>query len=142
MKQSTDNEPPKELNRKDCFVMRSLLRQWYGRDYSAREITAYQRKAISVSDMVEKVASRALSPGMVLFSRICNEWAELVGQQIAMYVIPVALQNGCLLIEVRHNAWLRELHGQTGEMIKDKLISTYGNEIYEIKYVPAGRRRR
>lgn len=122
--------------------MRSLLQQWYGRDYSEREIIAYQRKAISVSEAVEKVASRALSPGMVLFSRICKEWTEMVGPQIAQYVIPVALQNGCLMIEVRHSAWLNELNGKTGEMIRDKINSIYGKEIYEIKYVPAGRRRR
>ncbi len=142
MNKTSKIKAAEDLNRKDCYMMRDLLYQWYGRNYSEREITAYQRKAVSVADMVEKVASGALSPGMVLFARISNEWPELVGPQIAMYVTPVALQGGCLMIEVRHNAWLNELKGRTGKMIEEKLKSTYGNDIAEITYVPSGRRRR
>ena len=78
---------------------------------------------------------------MLQLAKLSEEWKSIVGEQLAMFIAPVALQGKCLLIEVNHSAWMREMNGRTGEMLKEKIQKAFP-DIKEIRFVPAGRRRR
>lgn len=135
------NQSSKRAILKENNTMRWLLRQWYGSTYGGNEITAYQCKSLSVAENVGKIAEGALSAGMLQFAKISEEWKSIVGEQLAMFIAPVALQEKCLLIEVNHSAWMREMNGRPGQMLKEKIQKKFP-DITEIRFVPAGRRRK
>jgi len=124
--------PPKELY--------SLLRDWYGADRADAEMTAYCPEPVLMSDLLDKVVSRVMSPQNIELIKLQHNWNVLVGEQLGRFTAPVGIQYDNLYVEVNHSAWLRELRGS----IKQRLLVNAQHacksiEIKDLVFVLKGR---
>ena len=87
-----------------------LLSQWYGKERAAVEIAAHTCQPEAIGNIIDKVL---LEPGkrnnLNVIAGLQAQWKELVGGCFAAYTAPKTLQDGKLVIEVRHSALIAEL---------------------------------
>jgi len=126
---------------KDFYKMYSLLKDWYGKERAKVEINAYTPKAVAAGDVAHKLLKKTLCPDLLKSIKLRENWADIVGAQIAEIASPVSLKEKVLYVEVKHSVWLRELSvGATKAMLIKKINERYKEiNCRDIQFVPEGR---
>jgi len=86
-----------------------LLKDWYGTDYASTEMAAHTHQPEAVKEVMDRLLKSIDSPENNLFLQISARWQEIAGPQLSRLTAPQKLEGGCLNLEVRHSALLREL---------------------------------
>jgi hypothetical protein len=84
----------------------SMLEDWYGRDRAQAERIRFLPGAVPLTELVERIAKKALPYGMMEFGRIEDAWPQIAGAEISAKAKPFRLDGNKLLVEVSHPAWL------------------------------------
>ncbi len=80
----------------------------------------------TLGDFVPKVMKGFGLEGRVWEQQITDNWAKLVGPQIAQHTKPGRINYGTLIVFVSSSAWLSELVRYGQKQILDKLHARFG----------------
>ena len=128
------------FRRKELDKFNRILDDWYGADRAACEMIPKLPQASLISDCIDKVLKRQFKPGDRKLMDVKSNWEQLVGVQIAKIAHPIRMYKGVIYIEVVHNAWLRELQGNSKILILNNINKYCGASFCkEVKFTPAGR---
>ncbi len=94
---------------RDRDPLPGLLREWHGSDLARGEVLSRLPHEIPVSEAVEQVLCRVISPDELRLRRLREEWAAVVGAPIARVSEPHHLHKGVLYVMVRGAAMRMEL---------------------------------
>lgn len=111
--------------------LESVLQDWYGEDYSSREIENLQRSEQSLASLMEKTIDNLDSGEHRSIRRIWAQWKEIVGVEIAPHTEPRSLNNGVLIVEVFDAGWMFRL-----QMVQRDLLAKV-NAVLEKKKIRA-----
>ena len=75
-----------------------LLRNWYGPERAAVEISAHTPQPLALSDVVEAVCGDIRSPEVAHFIELETSWEEIIGPAMARLARPVRLQEKVLYL--------------------------------------------
>ena len=129
----------KELGERS--TRRSLLDSWYGRDYAAVEMAA-RGAAAPFGDALDALSEKLFSAETRRTMQLKREWPAIAGEQLAVLAGFGGFAEGVLALEVRHSAFLRELR-ELGPEIRAKVNAALGGEFCrEVRFEPAGSRKR
>ena len=71
---------------------------------------------------------------------LLKHWEEIAGAQIALVTSPLNINDGVIIVEVLHSAWLQELRGPTAKLIIDNINRICGETFCQkLRFVPAGK---
>ena len=116
------------------------LRDWYGCERGDLEMTHYQPQPHQVGKTVEKLMGNFVSEDLAVLIKIKNNWDRIVGDNVKRFAVPYCLEDGVLVVEVCHPAWLRELNGSFKQVILQKIQDSFGVDLCrEISFIPGGR---
>ena len=87
----------------------SLLNDWYGGEFASVEIAAHISQPHSLKDGVRTVMAGLETPEARALRTLRDRWPEVAGDWISKVAVPWELRDGVLVLNVRHNALLREL---------------------------------
>lgn len=87
----------------------SLLSEWYGRDFADVEIAAHVSQPQPLTGGIRAVMASLETPEARALRKLRDMWPQVAGEWISKVTVPGELHDGVLLLEVRHNALLREL---------------------------------
>lgn len=62
-----------------------------------------------IAEVLEQTIKKLKITGRLKQGSIFNDWAKMVGKQIALKAKPLFLRNGCLTLETDSPAWSQEL---------------------------------
>lgn len=128
------------FKRKELDKFNRILDEWYGSDRAAREMIPKLPDAVKISDCLDKVLNKQFKPCDRKLMDVKSNWEALVGSQIAQIAHPVKMFGGVIYVEVVHNAWLRELQGNSKKLILNNINKFCGASFCkEIRFTPAGR---
>ena len=85
-----------------------MLRNWYGAERAAIEISAHTPQAVELSSVIDSVCSDIRSPEVAHFIELESHWEKIAGPA-ARLARPARLHEGVLYLEVPHSALIREL---------------------------------
>ena len=86
-----------------------LLREWYGDDFAAVEVTGHVSQPVTLQRSIEALMATVESPEARALRQLRERWSEIAGKDFARFAVPASWANGILTLEVRHSALLREL---------------------------------
>ena len=118
------NRTGERKSRKDRF---GLLSDWYGEDYARTEITAHTVQPYLLNQDLDILVNKFKRDSIRNYLDMVSRWQELVGEALSRMTSPGGMVDGCLALEVRHSALLRELN-QVTEMIREKINREYGED--------------
>jgi hypothetical protein len=127
--------------RKKFQKMESILRDWYGQETGAVELSHYLPKEDKIQDVLDDIISKNLGPKEQMLMNLKKNWGNLMGKQIEKVSTPVSIKNNYLTIEVENSAWLMELKNFHRRLIEKKIKEFCGeNFFYRVYYILKGRR--
>ncbi|MDD3127292.1 MAG: DUF721 domain-containing protein [Candidatus Izemoplasmatales bacterium] len=128
----------REQNRRR-WITRQALRDWYGSEFTKREMAAYPGDGARLSDYLDSVISQTASAEVLAIMELKEKWAETAGDQIAKISRPVSIKDHLLCVEVDHNLWLRELMGPTKGLLIRNINAACGEDFCkDIRFLPSG----
>ena len=86
-----------------------LLREWYGDDFAAVEVTEHVSHPVTLQRSIKALMSGLGSPELLALQQLRLQWPEIAGRDFVRFALPSAWKDGVLTLEVRHSALLREL---------------------------------
>ena len=118
----------------------SMMQEWMGESQAANEIMNWLPEAVSTSDLLTKIVDRTISPEINVLIELKEQWAEIVGKEIARVTTPHKIHKQALYVEVKHSLWLREMRGSQGKALKDKVIKHVEDriKIQFVNFIPSG----
>ncbi|MBN2448818.1 MAG: DUF721 domain-containing protein [Lentisphaeria bacterium] len=116
-----------------------LLLEWYGEARGLREIEALRSQPRPLAGVVDEVLRGIGLQDIELFDRVCREWADLVGADIARQAVPVSFHGGVLAVEVRSASWLYVLNNEHRDEIRGRLQRFAEGRVRDVRFVPMGR---
>ena len=115
-----------------------LLRDWYGRERAAVEMTAYTAQAVNVADVMRELCEKLIDEDVGLFITLNTKWKEIIPGKLASYASPARFVDGVLYLEVRHSALVRELTPSL-DLFLARIAKAVGEgKVREIRLVPTG----
>lgn len=87
----------------------SLLKDWYGEEFSAAEIAAHISQPHTMQTSIRAVMAQLEKPEERALRQLRAAWPKTAGEVISRFAVPAEWHDGILTIEVRHSALLREL---------------------------------
>jgi predicted nucleic acid-binding Zn ribbon protein len=128
-------------SKKSQWLMKGMLREWYGEETARNEILAYRPSAIPLSESIDKVMGELVSPADLKLMEIKEKWESVAGAQIANIATPLNVRGKLLYVEVKRSLWLRELRGPAGKMLMENIKKLCGPDFCNgIKFVPSSGR--
>ena len=128
------------FKRKELDKFNRILDDWYGSDRAAREMIPKLPDATPIAQTLDKLVNGLVAPGDRKLMDVKSNWEALVGPQIAQIAHPIKMYGSVIYIEVVHNAWLRELKGNSKELIKANINKFCGESFCsDLRFTPAGR---
>jgi len=115
-----------------------LLKEWYGSEFAATEVSAHVSTPVSLGEGVRKLMARLESPEARILRILRKDWAETAGPAISKLAEPLSWKDGTLTVEVRHSALLMELKPSLEFLKKAVNAKLADAECAEIKLVIAG----
>ena len=100
-----------------------LLREWYGDDFAAVEVTGHVSQPVTLQRSIEALMATVESPEARALRQLRERWSEIAGKDFARFAVPASWANGILTLEVRHSALLREL-APALDLIRDAVRRT------------------
>ncbi|MBQ9337704.1 MAG: DUF721 domain-containing protein [Lentisphaeria bacterium] len=130
-----------ETSRKPPEYMRSLLKDWYGKEQGEAEMSRYMPQPEPIGPALDKELKRLVPPWIRLVELVRENWPEIAGQDNARRCSPAFLNNGIFYIEVNHPAYRVALEmPKIKQTILERIQTIIGDKLCtEIKYIPAGR---
>ena len=129
----------KELGERS--TRRSLLNSWYGPAYAAVEMSA-RGGAAPLGDALDALSEKLFSAETRRTMQVERSWPAIAGEQLAALAGFGGFSEGVLALEVRHSAFLRELRGLEPE-IRSRVNAALGGDFCrEVRFEPAGSRKR
>ena len=114
-----------------------MLRNWYGAERAAIEISAHTPQAVELSSVIDSVCSDIRSPEVAHFIELESHWEKSAGPA-ARLARPARLHEGVLYLEVPHSALIREL-APSLDLFQRRIASCLGDGVCaSIKLVPSG----
>lgn len=114
-----------------------MLRNWYGAERAAVEISAHTPQAVELSNVIDSVCSDIRSPEVAHFIELESHWEKIAGPA-ARLARPARLHEGVLYLEVPHSALIREL-APSLDLFQRRIASCLGDGVCaSIKLVPSG----
>lgn len=114
-----------------------MLRNWYGAERAAIEISAHTPQAVELSSVIDSVCSDIRSPEVAHFIELESHWEKIAGPA-ARLARPARLHEGVLYLEVPHSALIREL-APSLDLFQRRIASCLGDGVCaSIKLVPSG----
>lgn len=114
-----------------------MLRNWYGAERAAIEISAHTPQAVELSSVIDSVCSDIRSPEVAHFIELESHWEKIAGPA-ARLARPARLHEGVLYLEVPHSALIREL-APSLDLFLRRIASCLGDGVCaSIKLVPSG----
>lgn len=114
-----------------------MLRNWYGAERAAIEISAHTPQAVELSSVIDSVCSDIRSPEVAHFIELESHWEKIAGP-VARLARPARLHEGVLYLEVPHSALIREL-APSLDLFQRRIASCLGDGVCaSIKLVPSG----
>lgn len=114
-----------------------MLRNWYGAERAAVEISAHTPQAVELSSVIDSVCSDIRSPEVAHFIELESRWEKIAGPA-ARLARPARLHEGVLYLEVPHSALIREL-APSLDLFQRRIASCLGDGVCgSIKLVPSG----
>ena len=86
-----------------------LLREWYGDDFAAVEVTGHVSQPVTLQRSIAALMATVESPEARALRQLRERWPGIAGRDFARFAVPASWTNGILTLEVRHSALLREL---------------------------------
>ena len=86
-----------------------MLREWYGDDYAAVEVSGHVSQPVTLQRSIESLMSGLGSPELLALQQLRTQWPEIAGCGFSRFALPGEWKDGILTLEVRHSALLREL---------------------------------
>lgn len=115
-----------------------LLRNWYGPERAAVEISAHTPQPVALSEVVDAVCGDIRSPEVAHFIELETSWEKIIGPAMARLARPVRLQEKVLYLEVPHSALIREL-APSLDLFLRRIAACIGKGACEsIKLIPSG----
>jgi len=128
------------FRRKEYNKIEGLLKDWYGGQRAANELIPRLPDAVTLSSTLDQLLSGVMTPDQKKLADLKENWALLVGEEIFQISRPVSMRGDLLYVEVKHNAWLRELSGLTKDLIITNINKFCGEKFCaDIRFTPAGR---
>jgi hypothetical protein len=128
--------------RKKFQKMESILKEWYGEEKGATELSHYLPKEEKIQDILDSIISKNLGPKEQKLMDLKKSWSDIMGKQIEKISTPVSIKNNFLTIEVENSAWLMELKNFHGKLIEKKIKEFCGEHFfYRIIYTLKGKRK-
>ena len=87
----------------------SLLKDWYGEEFSATEIAAHISQPHTMQNSIRAVMAQLEKPEERALRQLRAAWPQIAGEVISRFAVPAEWHDGILTVEVRHSALLREL---------------------------------
>ena len=81
-----------------------------------------------LSDELDALLRRLGSESTTVVAGVFGNWAQLVGDTVALHATPVKLESGRLLVEVDEPAWATQMRFLESEIIS-KLSTSTGSRI-------------
>ena len=75
-----------------------LLRNWYGPERAAVEISAHTPQPVALSEVVDAVCGDIRSPEVAHFIELETSWEKIIGPAMARLARPVRLQEKVLYL--------------------------------------------
>jgi len=117
-----------------------VLRDWFGEERATGEILAHQSPAVHIAGPLDSALTRLGLRRPVDLERLRDDWAEIVGADLAHYCQPVALHGTCLDVEVVDAAWLYELRTMHSREIQARVERASEGRVNTVRFAPHGRR--
>jgi predicted nucleic acid-binding Zn ribbon protein len=106
-------------------LRRRLLREWQPwADWDAGTVTTPP----ALGDLVPRVLKSVGLEQRLHQSRLCHQWASLVGPDIARHAQPVSLRNKILTVSVDHPTWHFAMRSLKAEFLA-KICQRIGPQI-------------
>lgn len=115
----------------------SLLSDWYGGDFAATEIAAHISTPRTLGNGIRAVMSQLETPEARALRSLRERWPEVAGAWISRVTLPAEWQDGVLVLEVRHNALLRELRPSL-ELLREAVDRRFDCPCREVRLSIAG----
>lgn len=115
-----------------------LLRDWYGDERAAVEMTAYTPGAVNAADVMRELCEKLIDGDVALFITLETRWKEIIPGKLAACAKPARVADGVLYLEVRHSALVRELTPSL-DLFLARIAKAVGEgKVREIRLVPSG----
>lgn len=118
----------------------TALQDWLGPDLASAEIVQHQHGAIDAGSVVTQVLAELHIGPPPLLAQLQDNWAKLVGADVARRSQPTALQGERVVIEVTDSTWLYVLERVQKPGILAKVQALTNGQIKDIRFVAGGRR--
>ena len=115
----------------------SLLNDWYGSDFAAAEIAAHISQPHPLQSGVRAVMAKLETPEASALRALRMRWPEVAGTWISPVTVPAEWRDGVLILEVRHNALLRELKPSL-ELLREAVKRHFDCPCSEVRLSIAG----
>ena len=133
LEQSPENRRLRKLRKKRL----SLLNDWYGNDFAATEIAAHISQPHPLQSGVRAVMEQLETPEERALRNLREHWPEIAGTWISRMTVPAEWRDGVLVLEVRHNALLRELKPSL-EILREAVTRRFDCPCREVRLSIAG----
>ena len=120
-----------------------LLKEWHGdAGYASTEVAGHVSRPEPLASSVQQIVAAIQSEEAADLMTLHNSWQKVCGAMMARMLTLEGLQDGVLLVSVRHNAFLLEIKGSLPELQK-RINDVFGKTLCrEIRIVVSGRRQK
>ena len=116
-----------------------LLGDWYGEDFALERVTGFGEAPRPVGAVIQELLREKLSAAQQLDMAIRESWESLIGAPLNRLTAFVRREENCVVVEVAHPAFLRELNRP--QVIAEwcaKLNRQFpGAEVDSVRFIPA-----
>ena len=117
-----------------------LLRDWYGDDLATGEMLTHKKPAVHVSEAMGEVLASLGMRRQATLEKLRDNWAEIVGPDIAGQSAPVAMYEQRVDVEVSSAPWMYVLKTMHQPMVTERVAEFTDGDVTEVRFVPHGRR--
>ncbi len=120
--------------------LEDMLGEWYSRKFAAFEVAGHAESARSIGSLVEALVNKRLDDATRTALHIRERWSDLIGPPLNKYALFYTINDGIVIVEVTHPAFLQELRrpGVTAEWCAKLNREFPAAQITGIRFVPVG----
>ena len=128
---------------RDRRLMEDMLREWYGSEFAAVEVTNRTEKPVKLADSLENVLAEYLTEKTGFIVQLQEEWNNIIAPPLNKFTAFGTITDSTIYIEVSHPAFMVELRKpDTANVWLKKINSAVpGLKLENAVFVPAGQYR-
>lgn len=88
----------------------------------------------SFSSILDAVAQRLGLSAKLVEQRICRDWIEIVGEQVAAHTRPEQIRSRRLSVLVDHSVWMQQLSFLRPDLLRRIRVHTRGESVQELVF--------